>query len=218
VAITKSTTGTERPTIPAADVPIVANFSYEMWVRFDVSSGIERVIHNYTGGKGTSIYRSGGSIYASVGYGAGNVQTAYVWAPTLGQWYHMAAVFESGVSIKHYIDGVLVDEKTTVNTWALGVASYNLGFGMHGDGSTGPLRGAFAGIHWYERLLSASEINDSYQSGGAIHNPDSCVVNMSCHGVDGATFSTTTGDHGVVMSKQGTGTLVYEACPYPRSA
>lgn len=85
-------------------------------------------------------------------------------APTLGQWYHFAAVFDAtgaGVSA-FYLNGVSQSGAANSDVGAAGSASaYTFGIRRDLNGST-PLGGSLTDFRFYTRALLAEEVAEMY--------------------------------------------------------
>ena len=83
------------------------DFTVEGWFNFQVTNVTQELIgrYNTSNSQGWELIYASPSIYFQTNAGSNN--TGFVnWAPTIGQWYHIAAV-RSGTNKYLFIDGTL---------------------------------------------------------------------------------------------------------------
>lgn len=99
---------------------------------------------------------------------------------TIGQWYHLVAIYD-GTNLNLYINGV----SAGTATYTFGALSSPDGlFSLGGAGSTGNgFNGSLDDVRIYNRALDASEINQLYGQGGGKVNA-SAVTLQSGTGLD----------------------------------
>lgn len=119
---------------------LIASWTVEMFIRFDVNIGTTNWVTTHTGDQASETSANntlqgiamltGGALFTIWENGAG-VNTALTWtfAPTLGTWYHIAFTKNTATKeVKLYVDGVLsqtqgyANEPTdgTSGTWCIG--------------------------------------------------------------------------------------------------
>ena len=83
-----------------------------------------------------------------------------------GQWYHLTAVFESNISKKLYLNGVLEATLTTNTAFPTGIDTMSLSSFQRGGGSPpgGYLDGNIACAMVYNKALTADEVSQNYNA------------------------------------------------------
>jgi len=79
----------------------------------------------------------------------------------LNMWYYLTGVWTAGVSIRHYVNGVL---EATTNTSSTNLRTSTDGWGIGSINTTNFTSGYNAIAQVYNRVLSASEIQQNYNA------------------------------------------------------
>ena len=124
-----------------------SNYSYG--VRYQASDGFSM----YNSSNGSSVFGFGSKVSHAI---------------TIGNWYHVVAVFDvSAGSCKFYIDGVDIGSSTGMRTSTFnGAAPFTVGKVGTADELGDGLYDELA--VWGGRLLSAGDVSDLYNSGNGI--------------------------------------------------
>jgi hypothetical protein len=85
-------------------------------------------------------------------------------APSVNKWHHIA-VTQAGTLTKMYIDGMLVDSKTTV---AIGNSAGNIEIGSFSDGGSYQFAGKIDGVKLYDYARTPAQIAYDYNRGAPI--------------------------------------------------
>ena len=141
------------------------DFTVEFWTRPDSTSTSQNFfeVEDTSGNRKISMVVNTGSkfrcyIYRAADFNGSNNVTS-VTSFTTGRWYHIAVVFEQGVSAKIYVDGEL-DVTSTTNVTDDRHQTY--GDTKLGDGAFGDLDGAIGQYRFYSSALSADEVMQNF--------------------------------------------------------
>jgi hypothetical protein len=155
-----------------ASISFTGDFTAEMWVKFDSDSGNPCLICKYeTSGNQKSWFiqkdSSGDSIHMTA-TSDGFTETSgsnVSWNPTLGQWYHVAAVYDASAgSAEFFVNGSSIGSSTGLPTSIYdGTATLNIG--RYGDACciANYLDGRIDEIRLWNVDRTAQQIADDYQ-------------------------------------------------------
>jgi hypothetical protein len=130
------------------------------WVRYDSGTGAAYLLSNHNGTVGgLSLYISGTDIQAL----RGNALQAAAGSSGVsdGNWHHIVVVYDAGVAISYYMDGVYVSQDVTITgAWNTTIAT------LVGErvGGTAPGLVTFDDIRLYSRVLLINEIRQLAQN------------------------------------------------------
>ena len=154
-----------------------SEYSVSIWCKFDTSSSIGNWVanqRNASTGDHWQIFRrqTGNVAVIESGSTIRSVETA----SSLNQWYHVS-FSRSAAALSVYINGSLVGtdtssivQNTASSPIALGTPAWNLG------GSFGHHNGKVWGFGMWDRVLTASEHSQLYQSGQGLLYNEICPV------------------------------------------
>ena len=99
---------------------------------------------------------------------------------TVGQWHHVAITYSyndaPGTDPVFYVDGVALGSITEITTpagsFATPASDIPVLIGRRDNSSSGEWKGDLDDVRLYDRVLSASEIADLYNTGRVCQNPD----------------------------------------------
>lgn len=129
------------------------------WVREEkVDSGLTQYIVGKTSAAGARGWRLGTEppAFTMSTSGEGGLETTGGTIPE-GTWVHVATVFQPGVAVELYVDGVRVVRNTNSKSLALIASTDELRIGARSDG-TFPFIGAIDEVRIYDRALTEAEI------------------------------------------------------------
>ncbi|HEY8562442.1 MAG TPA: LamG-like jellyroll fold domain-containing protein [Pyrinomonadaceae bacterium] len=141
------------------------NLTLEGWFNFSAAPSGVQVLASKNAPVGNSfvIYYDNGFLRGQTGNGSGTFSfpVSVAFAPTVGQWYHIAYTWQSGGNEVLYVDGAAVD----ANSADLAPVYSNNPFTV-GAGGGFSFQGRADEISLYSRALTAAEIS-------SLHNADS---------------------------------------------
>ena len=167
-AITFNNSGSINFT-PAWDNAFNANNgTIELWFRRNASSGVSEQYIYYGQATGTQrfyLFFSSTDNKLKVGIGSVNMQVIGNNAPTFGKWYHFALVFNSS-DIYAYLNGTRVNSSLSRGGWDnTKWSDQNMFLGMDSGSQIYKYIGSIDELRVWNRTLSDSEIQESYNSG-----------------------------------------------------
>ncbi|MEK6918145.1 MAG: S8 family serine peptidase [Nanoarchaeota archaeon] len=142
----------------------VYNFSVDVWIRPNITSGAYYIFNNYPGGSVSDgqflLYLDTGKIN-SFNELAANVVSDIIVA---NNWYHVAVVMINGSSYKLYINGALNKTDSTVGSGPFLDLNNNFSIGMATTGEN-PFSGNIDNLRVWNRSLSPEQVNQLYLEG-----------------------------------------------------
>jgi hypothetical protein len=157
------------------------SYTYSVWVNLDaVPSEEDNNTFVAIGGPGADQVLSCTNNYSTLsakgfqsgGYNVGNPVISNNWTgvlPTLNRWYHVL-VTRDNVSLKLYVDGILINNNLAKNSTGGTDAAYanptyvTIGSRVGADGYFQSLRGSLDDIYIYNRAITAEEVTALYQA------------------------------------------------------
>jgi hypothetical protein len=148
---------------------ITDSFTFSVWFKNDNYSEYKMplVRGRDASGNGWSLYikieTTGISESAAVTTSGGAVQFSATGTSTLvlNKWYYLTGVWTAGVSIRHYVNGVL---EATTNTSSTNLRTSTDGWVIGSINTTNFTSGYNAITQIYNRVLSATEIQQNYNT------------------------------------------------------
>jgi hypothetical protein len=172
------------------------SYTYAIWVNLDaIPSEGDQNCFITIGGVGADQGLVVASNYSTLsasgfsvgGYNSGNPAVSSNWSitkPIIKKWYH-AVVTRDNISIKLYVDGVLINNNSP-NTSTNGTdAAYanptyvTIGSRVGADGYFQSLRGSLDDIYIYNRAITAEEVTALYQQTSKLIPCEEGVI--ACH-------------------------------------
>lgn len=150
-----------------------SNVSFVVWFNWDGDTASQKeLMGNFTSGGsfGYNLYIDTDSkVKFSVDGAATSVDTAAI---SSGTWYHVVATYEHGTTTATIY---LNTTSTSASRTATASAGGNINFGRAGDANTWYFDGDIDESGYYARVLSGTEVSDSYNGGTGI-NPYASVT------------------------------------------
>jgi PKD repeat protein len=160
--------------IEIADSPALrpTSLTIEGWFNFATTEGT-RILFGKTAGTGTSesyvVYYAAGKLWATIGDAVSiGDQLPYTWAPALGTWHSIAYTFDNASGNQSlYVDGVSVASGTTAKRVGYDAHPVIIGAEFENEALVTFYKGAIDEVALYNRALSASEIQATFNAGSA---------------------------------------------------
>jgi hypothetical protein len=151
------------------------SFTFSAWFKNDNYSETKHALARGRDGSGNGwslysrILTTGLSESAAVTTSGGNVQFTATGTSILplNTWYYLTGVWTAGVSIRHYVNGVL---EATTNTSSTNLRTSTDGWVIGSLSTTNFTSGYNAVAQIYNRVLSAAEIQQNYNATQARFN------------------------------------------------
>ncbi len=150
------------------------NFSVDVWIRPDITSGTYYIFDNYAGGSvvnGNFLLYVNGNTINSFNEASNNVVSSTISA---NQWYHVAAVMTSGSNYKLYINGALNATDSVVTSGPFLDLNNNFSIGMMTDAEN-PFVGNIDNLRVWNRSLSPEQVNQLYLEGANNYTNSSII-------------------------------------------
>ncbi|WP_327667120.1 MULTISPECIES: LamG-like jellyroll fold domain-containing protein [unclassified Streptomyces] len=150
--------------IPASVIDTGQSYSAGAWVKLNSVSGGNQTFASLVGFKVSPFYLqlSGGKFTFVTRAADTNNSTATIVTATssasTGTWYHVLGVYDSGAqTISLYVNGTLQGSASFSSPWAARGATV-IGAGTYNQGPVDFTNGQIDNVHFYNRVLSTSEI------------------------------------------------------------
>ncbi len=145
-----------------SELQLVGPFTVAGWLRLDVApASFTSLFWNFSGLSGFEITASDTELYAQLGTGTAAIVTNFP-TPPLATWQHLCAVFEPGVRLEVYVNGVSAAATTTLdggplpNQGAAPENAHEMRFGANYTFTT--WSGGIDDVRVFSRALTPAEI------------------------------------------------------------
>ena len=168
-------------TLPVGSLNLAGSFSFSMWLKFNgTPSGYNTIISNLLTGnyRGFQLAVISGNLYIQLGNGSG------LWVelqgPTVSEftnkWGLITFVWEQGVGMKFYLNGVL--HNSVANTTTLSYTGITAApmIGKRVEGGWSLLNGSIDGLTFWNSALTPPEILTMFNDGTGMEYPYSSSI------------------------------------------
>jgi len=152
------------------------SFSFSMWLNFNgTPANYATIISNCLIGsyKGFILAIISGNLYIEVGNGTGTWPQLQGPAVTefTNKWGHITFVWEQGVGLKFYLNGVLYNSSANTTTPDFTTITAAPMIGKKVDGGWALLNGSIDGLTFWNSALTYPEISTLYNAGNGMEYP-----------------------------------------------
>ena len=168
-------------TLPVGSLNLAGSFSFSMWLKFNgTPTGYNTIISNLLTGnyRGFQLAVISGNLYIQLGNGSGT--WVELQGPTVNEftnkWGYVTFVWEQGVGMKFYLNGVLHNSGANTTTLSYtGITAAPM-IGKRVEGGWSLLNGSIDSLTFWNSALTAPEVLTLFNDGTGMEYPYSSTL------------------------------------------